>query len=106
MWDSAHPVCSSPVRLYQFAPARKRVGTASGSRPSLRAELDARPLGDQLASQFELAVPQQRRRLDAQLKPYRSKMTAAQLSMLERQYLDRELLERSRLPRLSLFYMK
>jgi hypothetical protein len=47
-----------------------------------------------------------RKRLDAQLKPYRSKMTAAQLSMLERQYLDRELLERARLPRLSLFYMR
>jgi hypothetical protein len=47
-----------------------------------------------------------RRELDATLRPYRSKMTAAQLSMLERQYLDRKILESADLPRLSLFYMK
>lgn len=46
-----------------------------------------------------------RRELDTQLRPYRSKMTADQLSMLERQYLDRRLLESARLPRLSLFYL-
>jgi hypothetical protein len=47
-----------------------------------------------------------RRELDAQLRPYRGKMTADQLAMLERQYLERRLLERARLPRLSLFYMR
>ncbi|MDQ6663493.1 MAG: hypothetical protein M3Z23_03770 [Acidobacteriota bacterium] len=46
-----------------------------------------------------------RRELDAQLRPYRGKMTADQLSMLERQYLERRLLESARLPRLSLFYL-
>jgi hypothetical protein len=45
-----------------------------------------------------------RKSLDSQLRPYRSKMTADQLAMLERQYLDRDLLENARLPRLSLFY--
>lgn len=43
--------------------------------------------------------------LDRQLKPYRGKMSAEQLAMLERQFLDRRLLETSRLPRLSLFYL-
>jgi hypothetical protein len=47
-----------------------------------------------------------RRELDAQLRPYRGKMTAEQLSMLERQYLERRLLEAARLPRLSLFYLR
>jgi hypothetical protein len=47
-----------------------------------------------------------RRELDAQLKPYRGKMTADQLAMLERQYLERRLLSKSGLPRLSLFYMR
>ncbi len=47
-----------------------------------------------------------RRDLDAQLRPYRGKMTADQLSMLERQYLERLLLEKARLPRLSLFYLR
>jgi hypothetical protein len=43
--------------------------------------------------------------LDRQLKPYRGKMSAEQLAMLERQFLDRRLLEAARLPRLSLFYL-
>lgn len=47
-----------------------------------------------------------RRELEGQLRPYRGKMTADQLSMLERQYLERRLLEKSGLPRLSLFYMR
>ena len=44
--------------------------------------------------------------LDRQLRPYRGKMTADQLSMLEKQYLERNLLEKAHLPRLSLFYMR
>ncbi len=47
-----------------------------------------------------------RRELDSQLRPYRGKMTADQLSMLERQYLERLLLEQAHLPRLSLFYLR
>jgi hypothetical protein len=46
-----------------------------------------------------------RQSLDRELKPYRGKMTADQLSMLERRYLDTALLERAKLPRLSLFYL-
>ena len=47
-----------------------------------------------------------RRELDLQLKPYRSKMNAQQLSMLERQFLERKVLESNNLPRLSLFYLR
>jgi predicted RNase H-like nuclease (RuvC/YqgF family) len=47
-----------------------------------------------------------RRELDSQLRPYRGKMTAQQLAMLEKQYLDRQLLEAAGLPRLSLFYLR
>ena len=43
--------------------------------------------------------------LDRQLRPYKSKMTAPQIAMLEVQFLERALLESARLPRLSLFYM-
>lgn len=46
-----------------------------------------------------------RRDLDAQLRPYRGKMSAEQLSMLERNFLDRRLLEDTGLRRLSLFYL-
>jgi hypothetical protein len=44
--------------------------------------------------------------LDRELRPYRGKMTAEQLTMLEKQYLERRLLESSGLPRLSLFYLR
>jgi len=47
-----------------------------------------------------------RRDLDNQLRSYRSKMTAEQLTMLEKQFLERRLLEDARLPRLSLFYLR
>ena len=47
-----------------------------------------------------------RQELDRQLRPYRGKMTAEQISMLERQYFDRRLLEHADLPRLSLFYFQ
>jgi hypothetical protein len=46
-----------------------------------------------------------RERLAAQIGPYRSKMTAPQIAMLEAQFLERTLLETAGLPRLSLFYM-
>lgn len=47
-----------------------------------------------------------RQELDRQLRPYRGKMTAGQLAMLEKQYLERNLMEKAGLPRLSLFYMR
>ncbi len=46
-----------------------------------------------------------RREFDLHLRPYRSKMTADQIAVLERQFLDRRLLENLNLPRLSLFHM-
>jgi len=46
-----------------------------------------------------------REALDKELSPYRGKMTAEQLAMLERRYLDTAVLERGRVPRLSLFYL-
>ncbi len=46
-----------------------------------------------------------RENLDRELRPYRGKMSADQLAMLERRYLDTALLEGAKLPRLSLFYL-
>jgi hypothetical protein len=47
-----------------------------------------------------------RRELDAYLKPYRGRMTAPQIAMLEAQFLERAALDSARLPRLSLFYLR
>ena len=57
------------------------------------------------ASASEEALFEARRALDRDLKPYRGKMTADQLAMLEKQFLERRLLESAGLPRLSLFYL-
>lgn len=46
-----------------------------------------------------------RMKLDAQLGPYKRRMTTPQIAMLEVQFLERALLECAGLPRLSLFYM-
>jgi len=48
---------------------------------------------------------QMRRELESTLRPYRSRMSAEQIAMLERQYLDRRIQEQAGLPRLSLFYL-
>ncbi len=50
-------------------------------------------------------LTQVRAEADREIAPYRSKMIAAQIEQLHRQYLNKKLLERAKLPRLSLFYM-
>lgn len=46
-----------------------------------------------------------RRELDGQLATYRRKMKAEQLALVEKQYIQKRLLEEFSLPRLSLFYL-
>jgi len=46
-----------------------------------------------------------RAKADRELAPYRSKMPAAQIDQLVKQYIHKRLLEKYGLPRLSLFYM-
>jgi len=51
------------------------------------------------------ALVEIRRELENEIRPFRGKMTADQISMLERRYLDNAVLERAGLPRLSLFHL-
>jgi hypothetical protein len=46
-----------------------------------------------------------RREMDRSLAPYRRKMSAEQLTQLERQYTQKRLFEYFEVPRLSLFYL-
>ena len=46
-----------------------------------------------------------RREMDAQLAVYRRKMKAEQIALVEKQYVQKRLLEEFHLPRLSLFYL-
>jgi hypothetical protein len=68
--------------------------------------LEEKMIAKARAGQTEEALLEARQDLDRQLRPYRGKMTAEQLTMLEKQYLERNLLEKAGLPRLSLFYMR
>ena len=68
--------------------------------------LEEKTLASARSLQTEEQALAARRELDTQLRPYRSKMSAEHLAMLEKQYLERNLLEKAGLPRLSLFYMR
>ena len=97
----------------EFADSLKRMAEEAETHFADIEALEQRLTGleDKLLAQLRSALSEEelfeaRRELDSQLRSYRSKMTAAQLSMLEKQYLDRRLLEHAKLPRLSLFYMR
>lgn len=57
------------------------------------------------AGASEEVLLEARRELERQLVPYRRRMTPEQLAQLERQYLQKRLLEKYEVPRLSLFYL-
>ena len=56
--------------------------------------------------QTEEQALRSRQELETYLRPYRSRMTAPQIAMLEGQFLERSTLEAAGLPRLSLFYLR
>jgi len=58
-----------------------------------------------LASTPDDALFALRSEADRDLAPYRSKMTAPQIEQLHKQYMQKRLLEKHKVPRLSLFYM-
>lgn len=58
-----------------------------------------------LASTPEAELLSVRSEADRDIAPYRSKMSGPQIEQLHRQYVNKRLLERARLPRLSLFYL-
>ncbi len=59
-----------------------------------------------LASTPDEAIVNVRADADRELAAYRRNMSAAQIDQLQKQYLHKRLLERYKLPRLSLFYMQ
>ena len=58
------------------------------------------------SGQSEQQAVEARQNLEKHLRPWRSKMTAPQIAMLETQFLDRATLDSKGLPRLSLFYLR
>jgi hypothetical protein len=82
------------------------------SAPSRLEDLERRllVLEEKLLAVLLAAVPDDevvavRAQADRELAPYRGKMTVPQIEQLQKQYLHKRLLEKYKLPRLSLFYM-
>jgi chromosome segregation ATPase len=68
--------------------------------------LEQRLIAIARAEQSEEQALAARRDLESHLRPWRGKMTAPQIAMLETQFLDRATLAAASLPRLSLFYLR
>ncbi len=68
--------------------------------------LEEKLLAAALQTVQEDQLVESRMRLQRQLAPYRGKMTADQLALLEKQYVQREAFEQASIPRLSLFYLR
>ena len=68
--------------------------------------LEDKLLAALLAATPDEAIVAVRADADRELAAYRRTMSAAQIEQLQKQYLHKRLLERYRLPRLSLFYMQ
>ncbi len=99
----------------EFEPVAEALAQMIGELPALQADLEAleqrlsmleqKMIAIARAAQSDELAMKAKRELDGYLKPYRGRMTAPQIMMLETQFLDRATLESAGLPRLSLFYL-
>jgi hypothetical protein len=67
--------------------------------------LEDRLFSSLLAAHSDDEILDLRAQADREMAPYRSKMPGPQIEQLQKQFVHKRLLERYRLPRLSLFYM-
>lgn len=99
-----------------FLPIAESLDRIAAEMPALSADLEAleqrltaleqRLIAMARSLQSEEQALAARQDLESHLRPWRGKMTAPQIAMLETQFLDRATLESTGLPRLSLFYLK
>ena len=112
----SNAVAIRETKVAEFGQIAESIERLAGEFPEAAADLEA--LDQRLTAleqkmialargrQSEDAAVAARRELDNYLKPYRGKMSAPQISMLEAQFLERSALESAGLPRLSLFYLR
>lgn len=104
------------TEVLEFIQIAESIERVAGEFPEAAADLEAleqrltaleqKMIALARARQSEEAALAARRELDSYLKPYRGKMSAPQISMLEAQFLERSTLESAGLPRVSLFYLR
>lgn len=108
---SSQPLASSTAATLREL-AEACVARVSDSRSFALEDLERRltVLEDKLFASLLAATPDDllvavRAEADRELAPYRRNMSAPQIEQLQKQYVHKRLLEKYRLPRLSLFYM-
>lgn len=67
--------------------------------------MEEKLVGSMMASAKDADLVAIRAEADRELAPYRRKMPAAQIDHLQRQFMQKRLLEKASIPRLSLFYL-
>ena len=103
----------SAATFRQIASSLRELAEASASETAVNLEdverrltvLEDKIFSTLLACTDESEMVEMRSEMDRQLAPVRGKMSAEQVSPLEKQFLQRKLLGRAALPRLSLFYL-
>ena len=97
----------------EAAKTLRELGAQTGGKPTGRLEdLERRltVLEEKLMAALLTSTPDEdivtiRAEADRDIAPYRRKMSAPQIDQLQKQYVQKKLLEKYHLPRLSLFYM-
>jgi hypothetical protein len=100
----------------EFLPVAESLDQVVAELPSLSADLEIleqrltvleqKLIAIARSGQSEQQALEARQNLEKHLRPWRAKMTAPQIAMLETQFLDRATLDSAGLPRLSLFYLR
>ncbi len=100
----------------EFLPVADSLDRIAAELPALSGDLEALEQHLTVLEQKLIAIARSRqtedqalsarRDLESYLRPWRAKMTAPQIAMLETQFLDRATLETAALPRLSLFHLR
>jgi hypothetical protein len=109
------PEQSASLRMFLLETAktlRQLAGETSAKNSARLEDLERRltVLEEKLFAMLLTSAPDEeivavRAEADRDLAPYRRKMSGAQIDQLHKQYMNKRLLEKYRLPRLSLFYM-
>lgn len=99
-------VAETAKNLREMAEAlRKAPGTRLEDLERRLTVMEEKLMAALLASSSDDELVAIRTEADRELAPYRHKMPVSQIDQLQKQYINKRLLERHKLPRLSLFYM-
>jgi hypothetical protein len=99
-------VAETAKNLREMAEAlRKAPGTGLEDLERRLTVMEEKLMAALLASSSDDELVAIRAEADRELAPYRRRMPGAQIDQLQKQYVNKRLLERHKLPRLSLFYM-